>query len=81
MEVIVELRPACRASLPHRHTPITPSFRYPPPISVVDLLLSSIHVFIVETFAPGTNCSSTAEYGGERGLAQRPQSQWENAYA
>jgi len=81
MGVIIGLRPACRASLLHRYTPIKATFRLLPPIEIVDLLSSSNRVFILGSFAPGTNCGSAAEYAAERGVAQRSQSLRKDAYA
>jgi hypothetical protein len=51
MEVIIGLRPACRASLPNRHTPIKPTFRFPSPVEIVDLLSPANRVFNIIPFA------------------------------
>jgi hypothetical protein len=50
MGVTTGLRPARRASLLHRHTPIRPTFRFPPPIEIVDLSPSANCVSNLMTF-------------------------------
>jgi hypothetical protein len=56
-----------------------PTFRFSPPVEIVDLLSSSNCVFILRPFAPSTNCGGAAEYAAE--IAQRSQSQRKNPYA
>ena len=55
MEVIIGCSPACRALFLDRRTPIRPTFRFPPPVEIVDLLSSSVSVklrFHPQTFRP-----------------------------
>ena len=55
MEVIIGCSPACRASFLDRRTPIRPTFRFPPPVEIVDRLSSSVIVklrFHPQTFRP-----------------------------
>ena len=59
MEIIIGLRPACRASLLHRHTPIRPTFRFPPPNDIVDLLSSANGVL------PGVRSFRCSQFHGE----------------
>ena len=77
MEVIIGLRPACRASLPNRHTPIKPTFRFPSPVEIVDLLSPANRVFNItfraqRTFAvrrngrPYAELSCVLSFRGER---------------